>query len=273
MHELIIKFAYFVLFLAGLLFCNQQNLKSEELSPYGNEEFASSSYVISQQAQKIEDLEYELRQLTGRLQVMEHRLRQMQDYMSVFVEKTENRLFSMEDLAQKQQLNSSNLLTKNTSSPVQNYETDATSGKIVTEEKNMVALDPNTPLSVKQQYEFARSFLLSSDYEAAEKALRKFIEINGSHSLTGNALYWLGETYYVRNIYDEAAKTFATGYRTFPKGNKAPDSLLKLSMSFHAMNQKEKACDTLGQLIKEFPKSNPSIIRHATKARQNYRCP
>ena len=49
--------------------------------------------------------------------------------------------------------------------------------------------------------------------------------------LAGNAQYWLGETYYVRKDYKNAAAAFAEGYQKYPKGPKAADDLLKLGMS------------------------------------------
>ena len=46
-------------------------------------------------------------------------------------------------------------------------------------------------------------------------------------TLTGNAVYWLGESYYVRGKYREAAIHFAEGFKKFPKSPKASANLLK----------------------------------------------
>ncbi|MFZ2007974.1 MAG: tetratricopeptide repeat protein [Stellaceae bacterium] len=84
--------------------------------------------------------------------------------------------------------------------------------------------------STTEQFNHAFGLLKQSDYSGAETALRAFIEAHPSDPLAGNAQYWLGQTYYARNKYSEAAAAFAEGFKRFPKGPKAADSLLYLSM-------------------------------------------
>ena len=63
--------------------------------------------------------------------------------------------------------------------------------------------------------------------------------------LAGNAQYWLGETYYVRKDYENAATAFALGYQKYPKSAKAADDLLKLGMSLGNLGKKPDACTRL----------------------------
>jgi tol-pal system protein YbgF len=72
------------------------------------------------------------------------------------------------------------------------------------------------------------------------------------HPLTANAQYWLGETYYVRGNYKEAARTFAQGYQDYPKSGKAEDSLYKLALSLGKMGRKDDACLSLRQMEKVY---------------------
>ena len=85
---------------------------------------------------------------------------------------------------------------------------------------------PNKP--PKEQYEFAVSFMKIGDYETAEFALKEFIEKNKDHDLAGNAQYWYGETFRIRQLYSDAATAYLDGYQNYPKSKKAPDNLLKL---------------------------------------------
>ena len=80
-------------------------------------------------------------------------------------------------------------------------------------------------------YEAAFSKLKNGNYVAAQEGFSKFLSIYPNHSLSPNAKYWLGETYYVREKFTEAAKQFAEAYQKYPKGPKGPDNLLKLGMS------------------------------------------
>lgn len=102
--------------------------------------------------------------------------------------------------------------------------------------------------SVSAQYNAAYGLLRQADYPAAEQALRNFVRQHPSDPLAGNAQYWLGESYYARGKYSEAAAAFADGYKRYPKGAKAPDELLKLSMSLARGDQKHEACIALAQL-------------------------
>ena len=124
----------------------------------------------------------------------------------------------------------------------------------------------------EEQYRFAYKLLIQTDYVDAEKAFRAFVTAHPDHKLAGNAHYWLGETYYVRNDFNSAARTFAEGYRKFPKSAKGPDNLLKLGLSLARLGNKQDACVTFARLSKEFPKAPPNIIGRAKAERKNNGC-
>ena len=77
----------------------------------------------------------------------------------------------------------------------------------------------------QQKYEAAYGLLLQQEYGAAQQAFADFVGQHGKHRLAGNAQYWLGETFYVRGRYKDAAGAFLAGYRKFAASAKAPDSL------------------------------------------------
>lgn len=124
----------------------------------------------------------------------------------------------------------------------------------------------------EEQYRFAYKLLIQTDYVDAENAFRAFVTAHPDHNLAGNAHYWLGETYYVRNDFNSAARTFAEGYRKFPKSAKGPDNLLKLGLSLVRLGNKQDACVTFARLSKEFPKAPPNIIGRAKAERKNNGC-
>ena len=107
--------------------------------------------------------------------------------------------------------------------------------------------------SATEQYNHAFGLMKQADYPAAEAAFKDFVEAHPNDPMAGNAQYWLGETYYARGKYMEAASAFAEGYKRYPKSAKAPDELLKLGMSLARANQKQNACVALAQLDQEFP--------------------
>ncbi len=123
-----------------------------------------------------------------------------------------------------------------------------------------------------EQYEYAFGLLRQADYGEAELALRTFLDLHPDDLLAGNAQYWLGETYYVRANYQQAAVTFAEGYRKYPNSGKAPDNLLKLAMSLGELGKNQEACVALGQLRKEFPNAPANIQDRAARERERYGC-
>lgn len=124
----------------------------------------------------------------------------------------------------------------------------------------------------EEQYKFARSLLIQSDFSSAERSLIAFVAAYPKHNLAGNAKYWLGETYYVRNDFGNAARTFAEGYQRYPKNSKAPDNLLKLGLSLVHLGKKRDACATFSRLAKEFPKAPSNILRRTKQERKRNGC-
>lgn len=125
-----------------------------------------------------------------------------------------------------------------------------------------------------EQYERALSLLMiTAKYDTAEQAFKAFLEQNVGHPLAANAQYWLGETYYVRKNYAEAAAAFIEGYTRYPEGSKAPDNLLKLGMSLAALENKDDACASFGELDTRFPDADPRLRRQADQQKEKLGCP
>lgn len=99
----------------------------------------------------------------------------------------------------------------------------------------------------------AEKSLLQLQYADAESGFKEFLEKYPDHNLAGSAEFKLGETYYAQQDYTSAAKAYLTGYKQFPKGRRAPDSLLKLGLSLGRLGQKDQACAALGSVGDEYP--------------------
>jgi tol-pal system protein YbgF len=124
-----------------------------------------------------------------------------------------------------------------------------------------------------EQYQYAFGLLRQNQYDDAEKALRAFVGQNPDHQLAGNANYWLGETYYVRGDYQNAAVTFAQGIKSYPQSGKAPDTMLKLGMTLAAMGQGGDACTAFAEVGKRYPNASDSLKSRVAKERQRNSCP
>ena len=126
--------------------------------------------------------------------------------------------------------------------------------------------------SPAKQYEFAVSFIKVGDYETAELALREFVEINPNNKLAGNAQYWYGETFRVRQLYQDAATAYLDGYQKYPKSSKAPENLLKLGVMLVQIGEKDQGCSMILGLKTQYPKANQSIIQKAQYEKKKFNC-
>jgi tol-pal system protein YbgF len=126
--------------------------------------------------------------------------------------------------------------------------------------------------SATAQYNFAFGLLKQAAYPRAEQALKEFIRKHPRDTLAGNAQYWLGETYYARGRYTEAAASFAEGYKNYPKGAKAPDELLKLAMALDRAKQRRNACVALAQLEHDFPHPGAALKERAKAEKKRLGC-
>ncbi|MBE87980.1 MAG: tol-pal system protein YbgF [Rhodospirillaceae bacterium] len=126
--------------------------------------------------------------------------------------------------------------------------------------------------TAKQQYKYAFGLLKKRDFLNAARSLKAFVDKNPTHSLAGNAMYWLAETHYEQRQYAEAARLFLDGYRRYPKSNKAPDNLLKLGKSLNSVGEKKSACAAWNKLLKSYPKANSRLVRSAKRSIRQNKC-
>jgi len=128
------------------------------------------------------------------------------------------------------------------------------------------------PLDAATLYNQGYGDLLRRDYPAAETAFRRMLEAHPNDKLAGDAQYWLGESYYVRGQYKNAADAFLKGYKSYGSHLKAPDSLLKLGMSLAALGQNEAACSSFAELGTKFPTAPPHVRDEANAERHKAGC-
>ena len=122
------------------------------------------------------------------------------------------------------------------------------------------------------QYEYAFNLLKQGDYETAEKAFIEFISVGSDTKLLSNSNFWLAETYYVRENYKDAAKSYLNLYQKYPEAQKAPNALLKLGISLVNMDQREQGCVTFLKLQEAFPSAEETLLQRGSLEVQKNGC-
>jgi tol-pal system protein YbgF len=104
-------------------------------------------------------------------------------------------------------------------------------------------------------YQTAFDALKQGQYERSGQLFNEFVRTYPSHELTDNALYWLGESYYVTQNYDTALQTFRDLITRFPAGEKTPDAELKIGYCLYELGQVEEARAALNGVVSRYPDS------------------
>ncbi|MDG1707753.1 MAG: tol-pal system protein YbgF [Emcibacteraceae bacterium] len=120
----------------------------------------------------------------------------------------------------------------------------------------------------KQKYDRAYSFVSNANYDQAEISFLEFLEQHPDDELSGNAQYWLGQTYYARENYANATRTFLEGMSKYPESAKAPAYLLKVGMSLNLLGEKGEACEVFRELSARFPNSTENTRLRPTEERK-----
>lgn len=212
-------------------------------------------------------LEDQQRKLTGQLEKITYDIQQVKDRLEKMQADNDQRFQHMESNAAGA---NSVVAPAPTPAPAPAGETPAPQGTLGSYSANPSA-GSNGPAEVL--YESAFSAVRDSKYPDAEAKFRQFLGQYPGHPLAANAQYWLGETYYVRGDYKQAAKTFAQGYQDYPKSSKAEDSLYKLAMSLSKLGNKDDACLSLRQMQKVFASDTGPLHQKGQDAIKQLACP
>lgn len=79
----------------------------------------------------------------------------------------------------------------------------------------------------RENYQAAFELLKEQRYEPAGMAFQQFLVSFPDSQLADNAQYWLAESYYVTDQFEEALAQFAVVINDYPRSRKVPDALLK----------------------------------------------
>ncbi len=254
-----------------------------EAPPRGSLSFGDGPAASADAQVRLQQLEIELRDMRGKMEQQDHEIRQMKSQLERTLSDLEVRL----DDAGNGGAAPSGSASRYTASPSPSpapvsadggddftwSSGTARQGSLGQLGRNGTATRADAGAqSAAAAYENAFALIKNGQYKSAEKAFQKFLNENPSHALSGNAKYWLGESYYVRGDYAQSARVFAEGYKQYPKGAKAPDNLLKLGLSLAGMGNKDDACVALGQLTKEYAAGSLPVLRRAEQEMKKLSC-
>lgn len=117
------------------------------------------------------------------------------------------------------------------------------------------------PTEAEQQaYDQAFRALRETRYADAAEGFDTFLRDYPDSAYAPNALYWLGEVYYVTRDFETALAQFERLQDTYPDSSKQPDALLKIGFTHYELGEWERARAALEQVIADYPGTNYSRL-------------
>lgn len=114
--------------------------------------------------------------------------------------------------------------------------------------------------SDRDNYQAAIELIREQRYEPAAMAFQQFLVTFPDSELAGNAQYWLAESHYVTQLFDQALEEFGAVISKFPRSNKVPDALLKMGYCSYELEQWDDARASLRRVQTEYPETTAARL-------------
>ncbi|MDT8379241.1 MAG: tol-pal system protein YbgF [Desulfotignum sp.] len=116
------------------------------------------------------------------------------------------------------------------------------------------------PVSDKAAYEQAKKTFDDGDMEAARIQFENFINTFPESPLSGNARFWIADSYYVEKWYEKAILEYQKVLEKYPNSNKVAAARLKQGYAFAELGEKANARLILNELITRYPDSREAMF-------------
>jgi TolA-binding protein len=130
------------------------------------------------------------------------------------------------------------------------------------------ATGPVTPASLRAR---GREQLQRGEYEAAEATFRELINAKPG-GLMPDAMMGLGDSFFQRQRWREAAEQYVDITARFSKAGVAPEAELKLGISLRSLGAVKEACDVLTNHGQKYPKASSAIRQGVQRELQRGKC-
>lgn len=120
-----------------------------------------------------------------------------------------------------------------------------------------------SPATIGDSYRDALILFGRGRIDDARAAFEDIFDSDPGGDLADNALYWIGETWFVQGRYHQAIDVYRRLVAEYGEQNKAPDALLKTGLAYAKLGDLDMARSTLVSLTERYPYSTPAATaRH-----------
>jgi tol-pal system protein YbgF len=93
------------------------------------------------------------------------------------------------------------------------------------------------------------------NFEGARKKFETFLKQYPNTELSGNAQFWIGETYYQKKDFEKAILEYEKAITKYPESSKVSAALFKQALAFLELGDKTNARNLLKKVIERYPNS------------------
>lgn len=114
--------------------------------------------------------------------------------------------------------------------------------------------------SDRDNYQVAFEFLKEERYDLAAASFKQFLLTFADSELADNAQYWLAESYYASDKFEDALRDFQVVIDDYPRSRKVPDALLKIGYCNYTLKQWDAARVTLKRVQADYPETTAARL-------------
>ena len=112
----------------------------------------------------------------------------------------------------------------------------------------------------REAYDIAFDALKNGEYAESARLFHAFLGRFPGGAYAPNALYWLGESYYVTQNYKLALEQFEALMQRYPTHDKAPGAMLKVGLSQQGLDRLDDAERTLAEVASRYPGTDAARV-------------
>jgi tol-pal system protein YbgF len=128
-------------------------------------------------------------------------------------------------------------------------------GKIKQAELEKSSPAKEVPAAMGDLYKDAYESFQKGDVNGARKKFGAFLKQYPNAELSGNAQFWIGETYYQKKDFEKAILEYEKAISKYPESGKIPAALFKQALAFLELGDKTNARNLFRKVIERFPNS------------------
>ena len=212
---------------------------------------------------RMDQMQAEVRQLTGKVEEQGYQIIELQKHQKTMYSDFDERMQAIENksstgaesIQESTPSTESGAATDVSAAPAQ--AADAPAAPAPAPESSVPAA---TAGDEKQQYQQAYESLRNGQTDQSIAAFNALLSQYPRGEFAGNAQYWLGEAYKVKQDINSSRNAFKLVIDNYPGSAKVPDALLKLGFIEYEQKNWSKAREYLTRVTNDFPDSTAAQL-------------